>query len=107
MCQVFVSLKINKFNYGGMTLLRIAVCDDEKKEHELLKGYLPRLMKSTAYSFEIQYFTCGEELLHYYNQQSSYPFHILLMDIELRGLNGIEVAKKSVHFRIERFKLFF
>jgi two-component system, LytTR family, response regulator LytT len=79
---------------GGMALLRIAVCDDEKKEHELLKEYLPRLMKSTAYSFEIQYFTCGEELLHYYNQQSSYPFHILLMDIELRGLNGIEVAKK-------------
>lgn len=79
---------------GGIALLHIAVCDDEKKEHVLLKEYLPRITKRTAYSFETQYFSCGEELLHYYHEQVSYPFHILLLDVELKGLKGIEVAKK-------------
>lgn len=75
-------------------MFHMAVCDDEKKELILLKEYLPRFTKRTAYSFETQYFSCGEELLHSYHEQMSYPFHILLLDVELKGLNGIEVAKK-------------
>jgi DNA-binding LytR/AlgR family response regulator len=79
---------------GGSELLQVAVCDDEKDEHIRLDQLFQYLMKSTPYAFQLHYFFSGEELLKYYAEHMPFPFHFLILDIEMNGMNGIETAKK-------------
>lgn len=71
--------------------MRIAVCDDEliyrKKLKTDIEGYYKDL-NSLIYEF-----TSGEELLkHYITRENA--FDLIFIDIEMKGINGIETAKR-------------
>lgn len=72
---------------------RVAICDDDQQQRELVQHMLMTLSMKTSIDFEIDYFESGELLVSYYenNQQ---PFHILILDIEMGGINGIQTAQK-------------
>lgn len=69
---------------------RIAVCDDDPLMLEQLSLYLNEYRKKSGDTFEIFYFSSGEEML------SGLPegIQLLLLDIQMSGLNGIETARR-------------
>ncbi|SDT37847.1 two component transcriptional regulator, LytTR family [Paenibacillaceae bacterium GAS479] len=74
-------------------MYRVAICDDEKKQRELVKNNLIALSIKTNIEFEIELFGSGEALISYYELQEP-TFHILILDIEMNGINGIQSARK-------------
>lgn len=75
-------------------MFQVAICDDEAANHNLIKQLLLILTKCTHFSFDTYFFSSGEELLEYYKTHKSNPFHILFLDIEMNGINGINTAKQ-------------
>ncbi|WP_410515131.1 LytTR family DNA-binding domain-containing protein [Paenibacillus sp. BR2-3] len=71
----------------------MAVCDDEPENHILLKRSFQQLSACTPYIFDVTYFLSGEELLQHYEEHGAHSFHILILDIEMGRVNGIETAK--------------
>lgn len=66
----------------------IAICDDEYIHRKVLGDYLGKVFSGESY--EVVEFNSGEELLENYPQK----LDILLLDIQMTGINGIETAKK-------------
>lgn len=67
-------------------MYRIAICDDDKKYINLLKGYISKLIDSEE--AEILEFLSGEEILNYKEQD----FDLIFMDMCMQELNGYETA---------------
>lgn len=72
--------------------LSVAICDDEPIHRNLLLNYLNQVFRNESY--EVLEFEKGEELLENYPEK----LDILLLDIQMGGLNGIETAKKIRQF---------
>lgn len=70
--------------------IRIAVCDDEVAIQEQIKQYIKKYFSQTKDTATIQCFNSGEALLKTYNNQ----FDLLVLDIQMGQLNGIETAKR-------------
>ena len=72
-------------------MLRIALCDDENVflnfEKEIVSDYL----KQKGLSFRIECFSTGESLLKDRVQLDT--FDLVILDVEMTGLDGISVAK--------------
>jgi len=68
---------------GGLTM-RIAVCDDEKKIREMVAGRVRKLYPGA----EVLSYGSGEALL------SADPPDILLLDIQMPGMGGMETARE-------------
>ncbi|MBY0085617.1 MULTISPECIES: LytTR family DNA-binding domain-containing protein [Brevibacillus] len=73
-------------------MYRVAICDDEEKHREFVKSILLTLSIKTNIEFVIESFDSGEQLVSYYERQEI-PFHILILDIEMGGMNGIQTAR--------------
>lgn len=69
--------------------MRIGICDDEKVIGEQLKGYLESYYQSLDVLIECH--RSGEVLLERYNKTA---YDILFLDIEMVGIDGIEVARQ-------------
>ncbi len=69
---------------------KIAVCDDEKTIIRQIETYLKQIAKEENEEFDILYYGSGEELLKY----MPLNIDILLLDISMDQLNGIQTAKK-------------
>lgn len=67
-------------------MIRLAVCDDEER---VLQSTLHMLKQYNKKELVIDSFMSGEELL-----QSNCNYDIILLDIDMKGINGIETAKK-------------
>lgn len=70
----------------------IAICDDARKDRELLRGFLGRWAGERGHSLEISEFPSAESFLFSYAQEGN--FHILLLDIEMGAMDGVAMAKK-------------
>ena len=70
-----------------MEPLRVAVCEDQTAERELLEDMLDRCAVGTA----VTPFPSGEALLAAYH---SGDFDLLLMDIYMGGISGIETVER-------------
>lgn len=72
-------------------MYQIGICDDDKA----FCGELAVLISAFAHQerlvLNIEYFYCGETLLDYMEDHP--PFHLLFLDIELAGINGVGVGK--------------
>ncbi len=66
----------------------IAICDDKAIHRNILREYLGKVFFSEFY--EVAELSSGEELLKKYPKK----LDILLLDIKMTGINGIETAKK-------------
>lgn len=74
-------------------MYRMAICDDEMEQRERVKRMLLAISVKTGIDFEVALFQAGEQLIEHYENNGE-PFHILILDIEMNGLNGIQTARK-------------
>lgn len=72
--------------------INIAICDDEKVQVELLERYVINWAKENNIKVEIELFYNAESFDFAWSMDKKY--NILLLDIEMPGKNGIELAKR-------------
>lgn len=73
-------------------LLNIAICDDEKVQVELLEKYVNSWAKLNNKKITIGKFYTGDAF--HFDWCVDKKFEILLLDIEMPGINGVELARK-------------
>lgn len=74
-------------------MFRVAICDDEQRQREQVRHMLLALSVKSEVDFEVEEFGSGEALIAHYAEGKS-PFHILILDIEMKGINGIQTARR-------------
>lgn len=72
--------------------LKIAVCDDDRTDQDYVIGFLRNWAEENNRIIEIRTFFSAEEFLFQYAEEKD--FHILVLDIEMDKMNGVELAKK-------------
>lgn len=70
---------------------RIAICDDEQIEIEKLSAIVAAWSDQCGSPCEIRSFASAEAFLFAYEDDKVYD--ILLLDVEMKGISGIELAK--------------
>lgn len=83
-------------------MLTIGICDDEKNYRNDLKNYCDRYLTAQNQEYQIIMFSSGEEVLEY----SGDKIHLLFLDIEMTGIDGLEVMEK-VRVREEIWRIVF
>ncbi len=73
-------------------MLNIAVCDDESVEIEYLTQLTRQWAKLTETAVSISCFASAEAFLFEYEENKD--FDILLLDIQMNAMDGIELAEK-------------
>lgn len=78
----------------------ILVIEDEQSEQKLIK----MLFKSSGYNVKLKFINDGEEAISFIgsfenNETNNEKIHLILLDLNLRKINGIEVLRtlKSNH----------
>ncbi|AIQ69739.1 LytR/AlgR family response regulator transcription factor [Paenibacillus graminis] len=88
-------------------MMNIAICDNDYDTHMIFKDFFSRyLIESTVTCF-VQYFPSGEELLRYYSIPGHYSFHLVFLDVEMSGINGIETALRIRAMRDYKVQIIF
>lgn len=82
-------------------MFNIAICDDEIKEAEAIEIMLEEFMKKNTVIYKISIFNSGEELI-----ASLEKFDFVILDILMRGMNGIETGMK-LYQRNRQIKLIY
>lgn len=72
--------------------IKVAVCDDEETELQYLASLVRRWAEREKHLVEISVFPSAEAFLFQYEGQKDYD--ILLLDIEMGAINGVELAKR-------------
>lgn len=72
-------------------MLRIACCDDEELQLEILADTLKKYAKDRLLQLEVFSFQSGEELLEAAKMQ---PFDVYILDMLMPEMSGMEVAMK-------------
>ncbi len=70
--------------------MRIAIVDDDARQRALLQEYIDRYFNEQNMRYECVGFVSGMDFVSDY----TVPFDIILLDIDMPHLNGIETAKK-------------
>ncbi|MBR3766740.1 MAG: response regulator transcription factor [Clostridia bacterium] len=71
--------------------MKICICDDDSFFIREIRNRLS-LFQTETEGFDIYDFSCTEELLEHYKNGDT--FDIVFIDIEMKGINGIEAAGK-------------
>lgn len=82
----------------------IAICDDEDEYIKILDEFLVRLQQ-TYHGLKWKIFKCAEDVLNFY-QRNGNRFDILITDIEMGNISGIELAN-TVRNRDRNVIIFF
>ncbi len=72
--------------------MRIAICDDEDAQRQLLKGYLEEWSKLSGISLEMKLFQSGENFMFFWEEDKEYD--LLIFDVGLGRMSGLELAAK-------------
>ena len=70
---------------------RLAVCDDQKADRDLVRELVRQWANSRGFDVEVRQFPSGEAFLFQY--ESDKAWDILLLDVEMPGCSGVELAK--------------
>ncbi len=70
-------------------MLKIALCDDDSALLEVLEKYFDKLGDS---SLDYDIYFCADELYKYINSQKI-RYDVYILDIEMKGMNGLELAR--------------
>lgn len=75
-------------------MINIGICEDELHYRVNIKDMLGDILSTYSINYKIYEFSSGEELL------SNYPkdFDILIMDIQMKIINGMDTARKIREF---------
>lgn len=73
-------------------ILSVVICEDEEVHRKILRTYLSKILDKDKY--RLIEFSSGEEIL------KNYPEHIdiLLLDVQMKNINGLETARKIRKF---------
>lgn len=69
----------------------IAICEDEQNQIEYITSIVASWSANEGYNCEIRTFASAEAFLFEYEDDTMYD--ILLLDVEMKSMNGIELAK--------------
>ncbi len=72
-------------------ILRVGICDDEAEMIQVLQRHLERYQMCQDMELIVESFVDGEKMLEA-NQAN--PYHVVLLDIEMPGIDGLEVARR-------------
>jgi DNA-binding LytR/AlgR family response regulator len=73
-----------------MTHVRVAWIEDSDTEIEEEKAFLLQFSKSHDVDFHVTFYETAEAFLAHYD----YSFDLVLMDIDLPGINGMEASQR-------------
>lgn len=73
-------------------MLNIAIIEDEQIHMELLSGYIRTWSKEHGQDISIREFSSAEGFLFVWEERKD--FDVLFVDIQMAGMNGMEMAKK-------------
>ena len=73
-------------------IYKIAICDDSKADAQYVSSMVERWAAETGNMVSVSAFVSAEAFLFHYEQEKDYD--ILLLDIEMGQMNGVELAKK-------------
>ena len=71
--------------------LKIAICDDEQNQIEYLSGVVSAWAGKNRHIAELMTYSSAKSFLFDYSEEKD--FDILLLDIEMPGMTGVELAK--------------
>ena len=71
---------------------RISICDDNAAEAAGIKAIVSTWAQENHHAAEIDVFSSAEQFLFQYAEQKDYD--MLLLDIEMDGISGVELAKR-------------
>lgn len=77
-------------NNGGVNIIKIAIVEDEKVYIEQLSNYLERYQNEECEEFEITVYRDGDGITNNYKA----GFDIILMDIQMRFVDGMTAAEE-------------
>lgn len=72
-------------------MIRVAVCDDEQAICTQIERMVEKFAQRQAVAMDVEPFLSGTELCRYI--ETEHPFDIIFLDIEMDGINGVEVGK--------------
>ena len=82
-------------------MIHIAICDDEKHMSDHIRAMASDFFRKKNRGICFRTFSSGEELLSYDGQ-----IDILFLDIQMKGMDGIETARKLRAFKFRGFLIF-
>ena len=71
-------------------MLEIAIVEDEENYRNVLCEYLKKYEQETGQEIHMSVFTDGDEIVENYTAK----YDIILMDIEMQFMNGMDAARK-------------
>ena len=71
---------------------KIAICDDDRSQIEYITSIVTSWSALEGHNCEIRTFPSAEAFLFEYEEEKAYD--ILLLDVEMKNINGIELAKR-------------
>ena len=94
-CVLFLRKETDNYFFGlkifrGRLMYKIAVCEDKQEEQEEIVNMTKEILQKNQIDFHIFCYQSGEELLN--KIQNGKQFDLLLLDVLLKGINGIELA---------------
>jgi len=84
--------------------MKIAICDDDKKERERLVSFFHAYSLQTGISFSLDHYENGFYLLDAI--ETGNTFDLIILDILMPGMNGIQTAKQ-IRLNNEAVKIIF
>ena len=77
---------------------KIAVCDDMEEDVKYISSAVNQWAEKENIMVDIETFPSAESFLSRYAEQKA--FDILLLDIEMPSMNGVELAKRILQKKI-------
>lgn len=90
-CRILVK-SVVKYGYyykKGIMMIKIVICDDTEGEAALLQSWVVKYGSEHQLTMFTDVYPSGEQLLKHYGRQ----YDLLILDIELPGINGVQAAK--------------
>lgn len=72
--------------------LKAVICDDDACMREFLNSAVKEWAAGSGYAVTVSSFPSAEAFLFEFSENKSYD--VLLLDIEMPGMNGVELARK-------------
>lgn len=81
----------------GEEMITIGICDDEIKYIEQLEEICRRYFTNNQIEGSVIHFDCGESVINYCENDENKRIDLLLLDIEMNGISGIELKERLLN----------